>query len=117
MKKGKTPEHVCELCDQPTDCPLDVCGSMVCEDCLPQAMRDHGVRDDGINGFVPINRSAHLGAGAMRRTLSKIVVEYDRYGKFRDTKEFPTNGAARKFYDQMVKECRNPRIVSAAVNG
>lgn len=68
----------------------------------------------------------HLGISAMRRTVTGVTVEYnEEYSPapgfppetVRVTKTFPKDGQARAFYAKMVKEGRNPKIVSASING
>jgi hypothetical protein len=59
----------------------------------------------------------HAGIKAMRRRVTAVAVEYDGMVQPRDRKEFTSNGAARKFYREMLAQGRNPKVVSASVNG
>lgn len=46
----------CEYCGKETDEFGDVCGAIVCMDCLPEAERDQGVED--VDGeYKPITRN------------------------------------------------------------
>lgn len=48
-----------------------------------------------------------------RARIESVTVEYDGPAG-RESKTFPSNGAARRFYAKMMSVGRNPRVVAGA---
>jgi hypothetical protein len=61
--------------------------------------------------------NGHLGNRTMRRRLASVKVEYTDQDGTRRVNRFNGSAAAQRFFVRMSAEGRDPRIVSAELNG